>query len=236
MSDRTGHIGIAGVSVEGALLCARIIAAEAERRLPTDRRPQVTMHMPPFALYTDAMSRGDLPTVEGLLVDSIGLLARAGADFAIIPANAPHIVFDGVSRRAAIPLIDLIAEVAAECAHRGFRRVGVLGVRWTMQSGLYDGPLRRRGVDAMVPALEDQETIHSIITDELFHLRIREESTTRLLAIIERLKSAGCDGIALACTELPLALNEGNCGAGVIDTTRLLAERALARSQPQPPG
>jgi aspartate/glutamate racemase len=37
--------------------------------------------------------------------------------------------------------------------------------------------------------------------------------------------------VVLACTELPLALNEENCRIGVLDTTRLLAERALAFSQ-----
>ncbi len=232
---RVGHVGIAGVSVEGALLCARIIMDEAERRLPLDQRPQVTMHMPPFSLYVEAMTRGDLATVEGLLVGSIERLARGGADFAIIPANAPHIVIAGVMRRAAIPVINLLEEVAAECERRGFRRVGILGVRWTMRSGLYDAPLRQRGIESVIPSEEDQDAIHAIITEELFGLRILAESTARLLAVVNKLKNQGCDAVALACTELPLSLNEHNCGIAVIDTTRLLAEAALARSQPSAP-
>ena len=78
-------------------------------------------------------------------------------------------------------------------------------------------PLLRREIDAF--------------PEELFHLRILPESTARLLDSIARLRVAGCDAIALACTELPLALNEDNCAIAVIDTTRHLSEVALARSQ-----
>ena len=109
--------------------------------------------------------------------------------------------------------------------------MAVLGAQWTMRSGLYDGPMRRRGIEPIIPGEEDQRAIHSIITEELFAFRVREESTARLLAIVEKLKARGCQAVVLACTELPLALNEENCGVGVLDTTRLLAERALAFSR-----
>jgi aspartate racemase len=36
-----------------------------------------------------------------------------------------------------------------------------------------------------------------------------------------------CDAIILGCTELPLLLNEENCGIKVVDTTRILAHAAL---------
>jgi len=228
---RAKHIGIAGVSTEGAFLCARTIQGEAERQLPAEQRPQISLHMHPFAAYSDALSRSDMGAVAGLLIDSIDRLRRAGAEFAIIPANAVHIAIDEVSRGASIPVLNLVEEVALESERRGYGRVAVLGAQWTMRSGLYDGPMRRRGIEPIIPGEEDQRAIHSIITEELFAFRVREESTARLLAIVEKLKARGCQAVVLACTELPLALNEENCGVGVLDTTRLLAERALAFSR-----
>ncbi|MBA3536041.1 MAG: aspartate/glutamate racemase family protein [Tatlockia sp.] len=51
-----------------------------------------------------------------------------------------------------------------------------------------------------------------------------------LLTIVKKLKQLGCDGIILACTELPLILNTQNCGIVAIDTTAALAEAAIAES------
>ncbi len=218
------HIGIAGVSVEGALLCVRHIHSAADL-LPPDRRPQVTLHFLPFIHYSDAASRSDRPAVAELLLTSLNALHRAGADFAIIPANAPHLAFDLTAPRSPIPLLNLIELTADAC--RPYSTVAILGVRWTMRAGLYTQPLARRGIRAIVPDEPDQETIHRIITDELFYPRFVPESTDQLLSIVNKLKANGAQAVALACTELPLVLNETNCGIPAIDTTRLLAESAL---------
>jgi aspartate racemase len=98
-----------------------------------------------------------------------------------------------------------------------------------MRSGLYDGPLRRRGIEPVAPRADDQEAIHRIISDELFGGRVVAESTARMVGIVRGLKGSGCEAVALACTELPLALRTENCGLPAIDTTRFLAELALAR-------
>jgi len=233
-SARARHIGIAGVTAEGAFLCARAILGEAERRLPAETPPQVTIHLHPTAEYIAAVSRGDWDGVTALLVASIEHLRRAGAEFAIIPANAVHYAFDGVAKAAPIPVLSLVDAVADECRRRSFRRVGVLGVSWTMEGGLYDEPLRRRGIESMIPGPDDRQLVHRIILDELIAFRVREESTARLVGVVERLKVAGCEAVALACTELPLCLNEGNCGVPVLDTTALLADAAFAYSMKKP--
>lgn len=235
MSGRAKHIGIAGVTAEGALLCARTILAEAEGRLPADLYPEVTLHMHPFPAYYGALTRGDWPTITSLLVSSIEKLARAEAEFAIIPANVVHFAFDDIARDAALPLLNLVEATAEESERRGYRRVAVLGTRWTMRDGLYDAPLRRRGIEPVVPGESEQGMIQSIIAQELIQGQVREESTARLLAVVNSLKADGCQAMVLACTELPLALSEENCGVAVIDTTRLLAHRALAHSQPSQP-
>lgn len=231
MNGRAKHIGLAGVTAEGALLCARTILAEAES-LPADLYPEVTVHLHPFPAYYDALSRGDWPTITALLVSSIEKLARAGADFAAIPANVVHFVFDDIARRSALPLLNLIEATAEESARRGYRRVAVLGTLWAMRDGLYDDLLRRRGIEPVVPDAAAQAMIQSIIRQELVKGEVREESTARLLGVVEELKADGCQAMVLACTELPLALSAENCGVAVIDTTRLLAQAALAHSQP----
>ncbi|MFZ4116071.1 MAG: aspartate/glutamate racemase family protein [Chthoniobacterales bacterium] len=55
----------------------------------------------------------------------------------------------------------------------------------------------------------------------------RFETIQKLVTIVENFKKQGCDGVALACTELPLVLNSHNCSLTVLDTTRILAQRAV---------
>jgi aspartate racemase len=226
-AGRPLHIGIAGVTVEGALLCARILAEEAEARLPAAARPEFALHFHPFAAYYRALTAGDWPTLTALLVDSIAKLGAGGADFAIIPCNVAHFAIADIVARAPLPVLDLVDETAAESARRGYTRVGVLGTRWTMDGGLFDAPLRRRGIEPVLPPPEAQQTLQTIITEELVFGRVRDDSTARLLAVVGALKAQGSQAMVLGCTELPLVLDDASCGVPVIDTTRLLAERAL---------
>lgn len=230
MGNRAGHIGIAGVTAEGAFLCARMILESAEKRLSAEARPRITMDLHPTADYLDAASRSDWARMAKLLVESVGRVHEAGAEFAIVPANAAHYAIDEVIRRAPIPVLSIVDVVAGECVRRGFTRVGVLGVRWTMEGGLYDGPLKKRGIEGVIPGLEDRDAVHKIILEELIKFRVREESTARLRGVVEGLKGQGCRAMVLACTELPLSLSDGDCGVAMLDTTRLLAEAALERA------
>jgi len=51
--------------------------------------------------------------VDRYLAGGVELLARADADFGFIAANTPHLVFDEIQRRSAIPLIDNLKILSA---------------------------------------------------------------------------------------------------------------------------
>ena len=79
----------------------RIIALFRER---TDDR-----HYPEFLIVSvdlrkglDFMDSNDLSGMADYLLQGIGKLARASADFGIISANTPHIVFDEVAPKSGI--------------------------------------------------------------------------------------------------------------------------------------
>src|SRR5262245_11378867 len=77
-------------------------------------------HYPEFVIVNvdlrkglDFMEANDLRGMANYLVEGIDKLARSGADFGIISANTPHIVFDEVAPKSPIPLISI---VEATCA------------------------------------------------------------------------------------------------------------------------
>lgn len=221
------HIGIVGVSSEGAALCYRTICTEAGRRLGAHIHPEVTLHNFSFADILACQNREDWDALASILTDSVKKLAQAGADFAVIPSNAVHIVFGHVARLSPIPLLSILQVVAEECARRGFKKVGVLGVGLTMEKHIYREPLHILGIEAVDPDRDAQKEVSNIIYEEIVPARINHESASRIVQIIENLKADGCDGVILGCTELPLVINESNSPLPFIDSTRALALRAL---------
>ena len=111
------HIGIVACSAEGAALCYRTICTEGPRLLGPYAHPEVTMHTPSFAEYTQFGDREDWQGVGDLMLASADKLARIGADFLICPDNTVHRAF--WLRGASIP-----AALAAHCRGRGRGGVG----------------------------------------------------------------------------------------------------------------
>lgn len=226
----TAHIGIVACSAEGATLCYRTICVEAEALMGPYAHPEVSMHGASLAEYMACLDRGDLEGVVALMLDSAQKLARAGADFLICPDNTIHQAMPLVLPRAPLPWLH-IAEVVADAAvARGFRRVGLTGTRWLIDSEVYPQAISTRGLDWLRPTDADRDETDRIITEELVKGIFRPDSIERFRQVIGRMGAAGCDAVVLGCTEIPLIIGEHDSPLPVLDSTRLLARAALRRA------
>jgi aspartate racemase len=72
----------------------------------------------------------DRPALIEYLAASLGRLAAAGADFAAMAANTPHVVFDELVARSPIPIVSIVEACAEEAARRGLHRLALLGTRF----------------------------------------------------------------------------------------------------------
>ncbi|MFQ6086676.1 MAG: aspartate/glutamate racemase family protein [Candidatus Bathyarchaeia archaeon] len=224
------HIGIIAVSSEGAALCYRTIIQEAFAIMGKFAHPEVSMHTHSLSRYMDYIEKGEWDGVASLMLSSAKKLAAAGADFGICPDNTVHRAFENVNSRSPLPLISITETVAKECHSKGYKKVGVLGTKYTMQGPVYRDALSKLKIEMVVPNRSDQEKINSIIFDELVPGKISESSGKGVIEVIQKLKESGCDAVILGCTEIPLVVNSGNSPLPVIDSTRLLARRALEYS------
>src|SRR3989344_7353490 len=102
------HIGIVGITAEGASLCYRTICMEAAKRLGNFIHPEITMHTRSFDQILKAQEERNWNKVAGLLLDSLKKLATAGADFAIIPGNSVHYAIGTVLEKSPIPVISIV--------------------------------------------------------------------------------------------------------------------------------
>jgi aspartate racemase len=221
------HIGIVACSAEGAALCYRTICAEGASLLGAHAHPEVSMHSYPLADYVVLLDRGDLQGVAELMLASAAKLATIGADFLICPDNTIHQAFPSVAPRSPRPWLHIAEVVAAEAAERGFRRLGLTGTRWLVDSEVYPEKLGARGIAAVRPAPTERDDVNRIIMDELIYGAIRPAARAALQRIIARLAADGCDAVVLGCTELPLILDDACSPLPTLDSTRLLARAAL---------
>src|SRR6266568_1242404 len=103
------------------------------------------------------MDANDLAGMADYLLEAIGKLARAGADFGVISANTPHIVFDEVASKSSIPLISIVEATCAAAKTQNLRRLALLGTRYTMQADFYRKVFKREGIELLVPDPADQD-------------------------------------------------------------------------------
>ncbi|MBC5768511.1 aspartate/glutamate racemase family protein [Ramlibacter albus] len=222
------HIGIVGCSAEGAALCYRTICVEGPQVLGhAYAHPEVSMHTPSLAQYVACLERGDMEGVGDLMLASAHRLAAAGADFLICPDNTIHQAFDHVQPRSPLPWLHIAEVVAAEAASRGFRRLGLTGTRWLVDSDVYPRALAARGLACVKPPDEERAEVGRYIMEELVNDRFTPACVAYLQRVITNLAAQGCDAVILGCTEIPLVIDERNSPLPTLDSTRLLARAAL---------
>lgn len=224
------HIGIVACSAEGAALCYRTICAEGARLLGEHNHPEVSMHTSPLAEYMECVYRDDWEGVAGVMLGSAEKLARVGADFLICPDNTIHRALPMVEPRSPLPWLHIAEVVAERASERGFRRLGLTGTRWLVESEVYPEKLAARGLEYVRPDAAEREEISRIIMEELVYGVFRPEAVAYHRGVIGRLKEAGCDAVVLGCTEIPLIIDDSNSPLPTLDSTRLLARAALRRA------
>lgn len=163
------------------------------------------------------------------LLEAIHRLAAAGANFAVLASNTPHVIFPDLAARSPIPLISIV-DVARDAAERlKLRRLGILGTRFTMQGTFYAEVFKRSAIAVVPPPPQESGRVHDIYMEELVNGIVRDESRRELLRIVAAMRAdESLDGVLLAGTELPLLLR-GHEPAGIafLDTAQLHCARVV---------
>ncbi len=224
------HIGIVACSAEGAALCYRTVCLEGAGVMGRHAHPEVSLHTHPLADYMRCIYADDWQGVAELMLSSAEKLARIGADFLICPDNTIHRAFELVAPRSPRPWLHIVEEVAGEAKRSNYRRLGVLGTRYTMEGPVYPAKLADAGMEYAVPGAEERQRIDQIIMDELVYAKFTPQSLSYFLEIIGRLKAVGCDAVVLGCTEIPLLVTPEISPLPTLDSTRILARAAVRKA------
>ena len=213
---------IGGIGPESTIDYYRMLIARYRERA-NGEYPSIIINSIDLDRLLRWMTANELGKAADYVSLEIERLYKAGADFAALASNTPHIVFDELERRSKLPLFSIVEAVCQKVQALGFNTVALLGTRFTMQASFYQNVFARAGIRLETPNVEEQFLIHDKYINELLNNIFSSETKSRILAIVNDLKERhDIQAVILGGTELPLLLkDEEHNGLPLIDTSKV---------------
>jgi aspartate racemase len=142
---------IGGIGPESTIDYYRALLAAYKKRSADGSAASIVINSIDMYKMLGMFQRGDPAAVAGYLSGEVQKLAGAGADFGLIAANTPHMVFDEIQNRSPIPPIGIVQATCAEAKARGLKRLGLFGTTFTMSGRFYPDVFSREGIALCIP-------------------------------------------------------------------------------------
>ncbi len=215
---------IGGIGPESTVEYYNLITQSFHQKQADFGYPEIIVYSANLSSLIKILEGGNWDVLTDWLVEKTVALHNAGADFAVIGSNTPHIVFDEVVLRSPIPMISIVEETRKQAESLGLSRLGLIGTRFTMAADFYRKSFHDHGMEVVVPEQEDQEKIHHRLVSEIALGIIKDSTRQELLSVVKRMMEKHfIDSLILGCTELPLILNRDELGIRFLYTTAIHA-------------
>jgi aspartate racemase len=186
------------------------------------------MYSVDFEEIEKVQHQGKWEEATKLMIEAAQNLEKGGVDFVVICSNTMHKMSGEVQKNIGIPLLHIGDATAEKIKEASFKKVGLLGTRFTMEEDFYKGRLiGRYGLEVVLPDEKGRQIVHDIIYKELCLGVIKPSSKDQFCEIIQNLVRDGAEGIILGCTEIPLLIKQEDVKVPLFDTTRIHAESAV---------
>jgi aspartate racemase len=155
-------------------------------------------------------------------------LQAAGADAAAISSLAGHFCIEEVEAISPLPIVNAIPEIDGNISQQNFSRVGLLGTRAVMESGLYGGIA---SAEIVLPNGEDLQRAHDTYVAMATSGQASDQQRETLFSIGKNLCDVqGADAVVLAGTDLFLAFDGHDCGFPVVDCAKVHIDALTRKS------
>jgi aspartate racemase len=192
------------------------------------RYPRTIIYSLNFEEFYNPLEEGNDDRVMDVLQDGITSLDRAGADFALLASNTPHKYLRRLEETSPIPLVSIVTATAEAARSKNYKRIGVLGTLFTTTGTFYSAGFENYDLTIANPTAEEKQWMHEKIFTELTNGVQKPETKQELIRIVERMaEDENLDAVALACTELPLLLDDDDLPVPTLNTTALHARYAF---------
>lgn len=219
---------IGGMTWKSTLEYYRIINEYVKEKLGGLHSANCIIYSFDFAYIEELQLNHNWSELTRLMISAAKTLEKAGAEFIVICANTMHKTADEIQDNIRIPLLHIINVTAEKIIKKGFRKIGLIGTKFTMEEDFYKNKFKEEyNINVIIPKIEERESINNIIYHELSLGIIKKSSKEQYVEIIRNLFSIGAEVVVLGCTEIPLLIKQKDVNVPVIDTTKLHAKAAV---------
>ena len=209
-------------------MCIRTICTEGPKLSgASHNHPEVSLHIIPLAHYMRHLDKGEHHQIADLMLKSAEKLASIGAQMLISPDSSVHAAMPFVLPKSPLPWLSVSEVVAEATLIAGYKKLGLLGTNWVIDSGVYQQTLAAYQMECLTPPSTTTEAIDDIMVSEMFQGVHKIESFRFLQAAAQELRKQGCEAIILGTSEMSLMLTTENLGLPVLSPAKLLAQEAL---------
>lgn len=210
---------LGGMGPESTLLYYKEIVSEYKKRDKNGYFPSLTIETVNMYEMLEYCKTQKYKTLSEYLLQGIYNLEKAGADFAILASNTPHVVFDILKQKAHIPLLSIIEPICQAVKENELENVAWLGTAFTMEQDWFKKVFVDNGINVAIPNEEERAFIDKIIAEELEFGIVNESSREKINSIIQRLiEQNRIEAVIMGCTELPLMYSDEKLPIPVFDT------------------
>lgn len=167
---------IGGIGPESTVDYYKEIIAAFNTRYTDLAYPEIIVYSANLNELMEIVKSKDWLRLADWLLEKIYALHRAGAAFAVIASNTPHIVFDKVKAKSPLPLLSIVEATCNKARSMRLQNVGLMGTKLTMAEDFYKQPFISKGISVVVPSDDEQQLIHHRLFSEI-ELGIFKDST-----------------------------------------------------------
>ncbi|MFK4385042.1 aspartate racemase [Bradyrhizobium sp. USDA 223] len=217
---------IGGMSWESTALYYKLINERVRDRIGKLHSAPLLMYSYDFEEIKQMQYAGRWQEAAASLAEVARLLESAGARAIVLCTNTMHKLAPEIISSVSVPFIHIGDATAERIRGKGYRRVGLLGTRFTMEEDFYIDRLRAHGLDVLVPPADERAEVNRIIYDELCLGHVAAPSRQRYQEVMAALVAGGAECIILGCTEITMLVGPDDTSVETFDTTAIHAETA----------
>ena len=202
---------IGGLSWESTIEYYRIMNKSVNEKLGGLHSAKIILNSFDFSIIEELQRNEQWGKISDILISTAQNLINCGAEAILIATNTLHKLAPIVQNNINVPILHIADATAEEILKRNYKKVLLLGTKYTMQEEFYKQKLENQyNIRVEVPAKWEQKLINSIIFEELCRGIKSEHAQNAILKIIDKSKFNGAEAVVLGCTELPNLIKKAN--------------------------
>lgn len=217
---------IGGMSWESTSLYYKLINERVRERMGKLHSAPLLMYSYDFQEIKEMQYAGRWAEAAASLAEVAQRLESAGARAIVLCTNTMHKLAPDIVPKLTIPFIHIGDATAERIRAKGYRRVGLLGTKFTMEQEFYIDRLRAHDLEVLIPPTEARADVNRIIYDELCLGIVAAPSRRRYQDVMAALVGRGAECIILGCTEITMLVGAADTSVETFDTTAIHAQTA----------